>query len=124
MNIFNKPREAFGVRRIPALWESSAAAQGKSAGIRRTPNASRLSLLLVFAPLFLVLLSSSAQAEPKRVIPGGMLLHAPTTQPTCSKLPTSYELGVCFQLDRRHCVLISNLDEQGGPDLCVGNDAF
>jgi hypothetical protein len=60
----------------------------------------------------------------KRVIPRGMLLHAPATQPSCSKLPTSYELGTCFQLDRDHCLLVSNLDEQGGPDLCVGNDAF
>src|SRR3954467_14349440 len=60
----------------------------------------------------------------KKVIPRGMLLHAPTTQPACSKLPTSYELGSCFQLDDRHCLLVSSLDEQGGPDLCVGNDAF
>lgn len=53
-----------------------------------------------------------------------MLLHVPAEQPACSKLPTSYELGSCFQLDDTHCLLVSNLDEQGGPDLCVGNDAF
>jgi hypothetical protein len=53
-----------------------------------------------------------------------MLLHVPAKQPACSKLPTSYELGSCFQLDDTHCLLVSNLDEQGGPDLCVGNDAF
>src|SRR5262245_58681209 len=74
----------------------------------------------------LILLSPlvKAPAAPNRVVPRGMLLHAPSTQPACSKLPTSYELGVCFQLDRDHCLLVSNLDEQGGPDLCVGNDAF
>lgn len=60
----------------------------------------------------------------KQVIPRGMLLHVPAEQPACSKLPTSYELGSCFQLDDTHCLLVSNLDEQGGPDLCVGNDAF
>ena len=60
----------------------------------------------------------------KKVIPRGMLLHVPATQPACSKLPTSYELGSCFQLDDTHGLLVSNLDEQGGPDLCVGNDAF
>src|SRR3954470_23715124 len=60
----------------------------------------------------------------KKVIPRGMLLHVPATQPACSKLPTSYELGSCFQLDDTHCLLVSSLDEQGGPDLCVGNDAF
>jgi len=53
-----------------------------------------------------------------------MLLHAPVTRPDFSKLPLSYELGSCFQLDRSHCLLVTNLDEQGGPDLCVGNDAF
>ena len=60
----------------------------------------------------------------KKVIPHGMLLHKPATQPACSKLPTSYELGAGFQLDRTHAMLVSNLDEQGGPDLCIGNDAF
>jgi hypothetical protein len=60
----------------------------------------------------------------KKVIPRGMLLHAPAKQPACSKLPTSYELGACFQLDDTHCLLVSSLDEQGGPDLGVGNDAF
>lgn len=60
----------------------------------------------------------------KRVLPGQMLVHAPVKQPACSRLPTSYELGSCFQLDSTNCMLISNLDEQGGPDLCVGNDAF
>jgi len=72
----------------------------------------------------LTFLCLTAHGAPKQVIPRGMLLHAPAMQPTCSKLPTSYELGVCFQLDRKHCLLVSNLDEQGGPDLCVGNDAF
>src|SRR6266849_6746153 len=37
-------REAFGVRRIPALSGPSYAAQNQSAGIRRTPNASRETL--------------------------------------------------------------------------------
>ena len=60
----------------------------------------------------------------QKVIPRGMLLNKPARQPACSKLPTSYELGEAFQLDRKHCLLVSNLDEQGGPDLCVGNDAF
>ena len=68
--------------------------------------------------------SSGPIAGIKQVIPWGMLLHAPATQPTCSKFPTSYELGACFQLDDTHCLLVTNLDEQGGPDLCVGNDAF
>ena len=60
----------------------------------------------------------------RRVLPGRMLVHAPAIPPAFSKLPTSYELGSCFQLDRTNCMLVSNLDEQGGPDLCIGNDAF
>src|SRR5882672_8305030 len=68
--------------------------------------------------------AARAAAGFKQIIPHGMLFHKPATQPSCSKLPTSYELGSGFQLDRTHCMLVSNLDEQGGPDLCVGNDAF
>src|SRR5215218_2523145 len=64
--------------------------------------------------------TSERVAGIKKVIPRGMLLHAPATQPACSKLPTSYELGACFQLDDSHCLLVSSLDEQGGPDLCIG----
>lgn len=60
----------------------------------------------------------------KKIMPRGMLLNKPATQPSCSKLPVSYELGAGFQLDRTHCLLVSNMDEQGGPDLCIGNDAF
>jgi hypothetical protein len=60
----------------------------------------------------------------KKIVPHGMLLNKPSTQPSCSKLPVSYELGAAFQLDRTHCLLVSNMDEQGGPDLCIGNDGF
>ena len=40
-----------------------------------------------------------------------MLLHAPAKRPECSKLPTAYELGACFQLDDTHCLLVRNLAE-------------
>src|SRR3954452_6104784 len=68
--------------------------------------------------------SGQQSAGIKKAIPRGMLLHVPARQPACSKLPTTYELGSCFQLDTSHCLLVGSLDEQGGPDLCVGNDAF
>src|SRR5438552_16678918 len=70
-------REAFGVRRIPALllfptcssiWSSNALDdQFKSAGIRRTPNASRrrsrrLQVCRVFSTMLLALAVSAGQA--------------------------------------------------------------
>lgn len=45
----------------------------------------------------------------------------PTEGTTCD---VGYELGQCLQLDRDHCLLVASLDEQGGGDKCVGNDAF
>lgn len=53
-----------------------------------------------------------------------MMLHVPATQPAGTKNPVAYELGQIFQLDRDHCLPVASMDEQGGPDLCVGNDAF
>jgi len=41
-----EPREAFGVRRIPALWMGSARRDAKAPEYGRTPNASRLRLPL------------------------------------------------------------------------------
>src|SRR5438046_3540479 len=46
-------REAFGVRRMPALWISTARGGFKSAGIRRTPNASRVRLTFCHSATFL-----------------------------------------------------------------------
>jgi hypothetical protein len=99
-----------------------------------------LQMISITRPLFFALVlglsaasnctAESPVSEPpmtpgfKRVIPIGMLVHAPAIQPACSVRPVSYELGSCFQLDKTHCMLVSNMDEQGGPDLCIGNDAF
>ncbi|NLX04865.1 MAG: hypothetical protein GXY33_06955 [Phycisphaerae bacterium] len=60
----------------------------------------------------------------RRVVNLGQMLGAPAAGPTGTGNPTRYELGKCFQLDRDRCLLAASLDEQGGGDLCVGNDGF
>ena len=60
----------------------------------------------------------------KAIIHHGQLLHSPAVLPEGSTNDVTYELGICFQLDRTHCLLVCNMDEAGGPDLCVGNDGF
>jgi len=52
------------------------------------------------------------------------ILSRPIRQPEHTSHCTAYELGQCFQLDNEHGLLVASLDEQGGGDLCVGNDAF
>jgi hypothetical protein len=59
-----------------------------------------------------------------RAVPLGMVLQSPRTQPQGTTGSVAYELGCCCQLDDEHCVLLASMDEQGGGDLCVGNDAF
>ena len=54
----------------------------------------------------------------------GHILHAPTRQPQHTTHSVAYHVGRCFQLDQRNCLLVVSMDEQGGHDLCVGNDAF
>lgn len=61
---------------------------------------------------------------PTRLISHGMILRGPSRKPVGTSHATAYELGHCLQLDARHCLLLASLDEQGGGDLCVGNDAF
>lgn len=58
------------------------------------------------------------------IIPHGKILGRPCRQPKNTKNSVGYELGRCFQLDQTHCVLAASMDEQGGGDLCVGNDIF
>lgn len=58
------------------------------------------------------------------IIPHGRLLSRPVRQPDGTTRSVGYELGGFYQLDRTHCLLAASLDEQGGGDKCVGNDAF
>ena len=60
----------------------------------------------------------------KRIIQHGRVLGSPATQPEGTKNSVGYELGKAFQLDRTHILLVASLDEQGGGDICVGNDGF
>lgn len=74
-------------------------------------------------------LSKSAQSETlpsniKRLIHHGQVLARPAKQPEGTQGEVAYELGRCLQLDRDHCLIVASMDEQGGGDLCVGNDAF
>lgn len=62
--------------------------------------------------------------SPTKVINHGCVLSVPVTKPVGTSQSVAYELGYCFQIDETHCVLIASMDEQGGGDLCVGNDAF
>jgi hypothetical protein len=59
-----------------------------------------------------------------RIAPLGQLLSAPASQSAGTTQSVAYELGILFQLDREHCLLVGSLDEQGGGDKCVGNDGF
>ena len=68
--------------------------------------------------------SDALPANIKKVIHHGRMLSHPATQPENTKLAVSYELGHLLQLDRDHCLLVASMDEQGGGDLCVGNDGF
>jgi hypothetical protein len=60
----------------------------------------------------------------KNLISHGRILDRPSRQPFGTQNSVGYELGRCFQLDRDHCLLVASMDEQGGGDLCVGNDGF
>src|SRR5258706_3970651 len=79
-----KSREAFGVRRIPALLFRASEASLHSAGMRRTPRASRM-LMIVGAAWGVLLLSAcdrksdSATTEPMKVRVGyiGLPCEAP-----------------------------------------------
>lgn len=59
-----------------------------------------------------------------KIVHHGQVLGKPAKKPEGTQNPVSYELGEILQLDRTHCLLLASMDEQGGPDLCVGNDAF
>jgi hypothetical protein len=59
-----------------------------------------------------------------KIIPHGMILHQPATQPEGTKFPVAYITGMCLQLDRTHCLLTAGMEEQGGADLVVGCDGF
>ena len=54
----------------------------------------------------------------------GQILSRPVKPTEGTTHDVAYELGYCFQLDRDHCLLVASLDEQGGGDKCVGNDAY
>lgn len=62
--------------------------------------------------------------KPKQIIHHGIILRQPVEKPERTIGNTAYELGCCLQLDDTHCLLLASIDEQGGGDLCVGNDAF
>jgi hypothetical protein len=59
-----------------------------------------------------------------RLVQHGRVLRRPAAQPDATQGAVAYELGHCLQLDRDHCLLVASMDEQGGGDLCVGNDGF
>ena len=59
-----------------------------------------------------------------KLIRYGQVLRSPMVRPQGTTRPVAYELGTCHQLDRDHCLLVASMDEQGGGDLCVGNDGF
>jgi len=63
-------------------------------------------------------------ASERTIIPHGRLLRRPDRQPCGTTQSVGYELGGMYQLDERHCLLVASMDEQGGGDKCVGNDAF
>ena len=60
----------------------------------------------------------------RNVISHGKILDIPIRQPDGTKNCVAYECGRCFQLDRTHSLLVASMDEQGGHDMCVGNDGF
>jgi hypothetical protein len=68
--------------------------------------------------------SEELPANVKGLVRHGRLLSHPATQPEGTQGAVSYELGRILQLDRDHCLLVASMDEQGGGDLCVGNDGF
>jgi hypothetical protein len=68
--------------------------------------------------------SAKERGKGIKIIPHGKILERPTRQPEGTKNSVSYILGKCFQLDRTHCLLVANMEEQGGHDMCVGNDGF
>ncbi len=68
--------------------------------------------------------SAGLPANIKRIVRHGRVLSHPATQPEGTQGAVSYELGRILQLDRDHCLLVASMDEQGGGDLCVGNDCF
>lgn len=54
----------------------------------------------------------------------GQILGRPSRPVEGTQQSVGYELGKCFQLDEAHGLLVASLDEQGGGDKCVGNDAY
>jgi len=59
-----------------------------------------------------------------KIVHHGLILGKSAKKPEGTKGIVAYELGNIFQLDRTHCLLVASMDEQGGPDLCVGNDGY
>lgn len=62
--------------------------------------------------------------QPKRLIAHGPQLRSPIYPVHGTSGAIAYELGSCYQLDDQHVLVLASLDEQGGGDLCVGNDAY
>ena len=60
----------------------------------------------------------------KEIIRYGQILARPDKQPDNTKGPCHYALGKILQLDGKTCMLIAGMEEQEGPDLCVGSDGF
>jgi hypothetical protein len=98
-------------------------------------------VLLRFAAFSAVLIASSCSAADvrpssstaenrelpkniKQLIHHGQMLTGPAERPAGTQREVAYELGSIHQLDRDHCLLVASMDEQGGGDLCVGNDGF
>ena len=60
----------------------------------------------------------------KRIIREATIIHKPLVKPENTTGDCAYALGAILQLDRETCLLVSGMEEQEGPDLCVGNDGF
>ena len=67
---------------------------------------------------------SSKDEGIKQILRHGRVLDRTATQPEGTSRPVVYEVGKVFQLDKKHCLLVASMREQGGHDFEIGNDGF
>ena len=65
----------------------------------------------------------SPSAFPK-IVHHGMVLGGLPNHPTARRTSFHTSSVLSCNWTASHCLLLASMDEQGGPDLCVGNDAF